>query len=65
MDFFQGTQERVQNSHGKRAISVRGLLYVLLVTRVEFTKADNYYKLLVLQTDQKTLSHNRPDFLSK
>ena len=29
-DFFQGTQEQVRNSHGKRAISVRadeGLLY--------------------------------------
>ena len=23
MGFFQGTQEQVQNSHGKRAISVR------------------------------------------
>ena len=30
LDFFQGTQERVRNSHGKRAISVRAtgvLLY--------------------------------------
>ena len=31
-DFFQGTQERVRNSRGKRAISVRAteiLLYAL------------------------------------
>ena len=30
-DFFQGTQERVRNSHGKRAISVRAI-EVLLYT---------------------------------
>ena len=32
--FFQGTQERVRNSHGKQAISVRatdGLLYLVLI----------------------------------
>ena len=32
MRFFQGTQERVRNSHGKRAISVRAtevLLYTM------------------------------------
>ena len=27
MGFFQGTQERVQNSHGKRAINVRAKFY--------------------------------------
>ena len=34
--FFQGTQERVRNSRGKRAISVRAievLLYVLFVMK--------------------------------
>ena len=34
MGFFQGTRERVRNSRGKRAISVRatvGLLYVVSV----------------------------------
>ena len=34
MDFFQGTQERVRNSRGKRAISVRAievLLYIFTV----------------------------------
>ena len=33
-DFFQGTQERFRNSHGKRAISVRAtevLMYKLLL----------------------------------
>ena len=33
MGFFQGTQERVRNSHGKRAISVRAievLLYMFI-----------------------------------
>ena len=28
-DFFQGTQERVRNSHGKRAISVRAIEVLL------------------------------------
>ena len=35
LDFFQGTQERVRNSHGKRAISVRAtevILYVEIAT---------------------------------
>ena len=32
LDFFQGTQERIQNRHGRRAISVRAtevLLYLV------------------------------------
>ena len=36
MGFFQGTQERVQNSHGKGAISVQaseGLLYLVTVRK--------------------------------
>ena len=35
MDFFRGTQERVRNSHGKRAINVRAtksLLYLVQTT---------------------------------
>ena len=34
MGFFQGTQERVRKSHGKRAISVRAievLLYMIII----------------------------------
>ena len=29
MEFFQGTQERVRNSRGKRAISVRAIEFLL------------------------------------
>ena len=38
-DFFQGTQEGVQNSHGNRAISVRateGLLYIKIMVWTHF-----------------------------
>ena len=38
--FFQGTQERVQNSHCKQAISVRAIEVVLYVTHI-FLFADN------------------------
>ena len=40
-DLFQGTQERVRNSRGKRAISVRAtevLLYIYLVKMVQQLK---------------------------
>ena len=40
MEFFQGTQKRVRNSRGKRAISV--LLYVIKVKeRLTNTNADD------------------------
>ena len=58
MDFFQGTQERVRNSRGKRATSVRateGLLYSILQfsyrtsiihsTIVASTESKSMYKL--------------------
>ena len=34
-DFFQGTQERVRNSRGKQAISVRAIEVLLYFTSVE------------------------------
>ena len=39
MGFSQGTQKRVRNSHGKRAISVRAievLLYLVLIQKNRF-----------------------------
>ena len=41
MGFFQGTQERVRNSRGKRAINVRAievLLYIFLYLIEDFGK---------------------------
>ena len=35
--FFPGTQERVRNSHGKRAISVRATGVLLYITKKNFT----------------------------
>ena len=40
MAFFQETQERVRNSHGKRAISVRAievLLFLLLCVKISWS----------------------------
>ena len=37
MGFFQGTQARVQNSHGKRAISVRATEVLLYLVRFMFS----------------------------
>ena len=45
---FLGTQERVRNSHGKRAISVRAsefLLYILFKTRRQYKNKKNTYKI--------------------
>ena len=42
MGFFLGTQERVRNSRGKRAISVQateGLLYICILHSVKFVQA--------------------------
>ena len=36
MGFFQGTQERVRNSHGKRAISVHATEVLLYITLHDF-----------------------------
>ena len=39
MGFFQGTQEGVRNSRGKRAISVRAIkvpLYILIISFMKF-----------------------------
>ena len=33
MGFFQGTQARVRNSHGKRAISVRAIEVLLYLSK--------------------------------
>ena len=50
--FFLGTQERVRNSHGKRAISVRAtevLLYVYAWKCLsDFLVKDNVYLLFFL-----------------
>ena len=35
MGFFLGTQEQVQNSRGKRAISVRAIEFVLYIDKLE------------------------------
>ena len=35
-DFFQGTQERVRNSRGKRAISVRAIEVLLYLVATAF-----------------------------
>ena len=51
MDFFQGTQEQVRTSHGKRAISVRAtesLLYFRISIKPlgapnAFKKRQSYY----------------------
>ena len=43
-DFFQGTQERVRNSRGKRAISVRAtevLLYSVIFAQSDFSHDAN------------------------
>ena len=46
MTFFQGTEELVRNSHGKRAISVRAI-EVLLYLHFIFTIFFRYAKLLI------------------
>ena len=49
--FFQGTQERVRNSRGKRAIGVRAievLLYFLNICDLVFTTNEKYFKGSVL-----------------
>ena len=46
MGFFQGTQERVRNSHGKRAINVRGT-EVLLYFYLGFSVYSHIYKITV------------------
>ena len=35
MEFFQGTQERVRNSRGKRAISVRAIEVLLYISPLQ------------------------------
>ena len=51
--FFQGTQERVRNSRGKRAISVRAtevLLYIQLITLSCMVGFQNYMARHLLYT---------------
>ena len=47
--FFQGTQERVRNSCGKRAISIRAIevLYMLLISVVTIAAVDMTTPMLI------------------
>ena len=46
MGFFQGTQERVGHSRGKRAISVRATEGLLYLISISFTPIELFYLLL-------------------
>ena len=50
MGFFQGTQERVRNSHGKRAISVRAIEVLLYLKdlRTEILEGHQTQNTMVL-----------------
>ena len=50
-DFYLGTQARVRNSHGKRAISVRAievLLYIDDKTSVAFSLSFSIFEIFML-----------------
>ena len=48
MGFFLGTQERVQNNRGKRAISVRATEVLLYIGRLKESLTSNIVKLMML-----------------
>ena len=63
-DFFQGTQEQVRNSRGKRAISVRAievLLYYVLQTLVKKRKGGfcPYLKVVWFSKDDSRSKRKR------
>ena len=65
MGVFQGTQERVRNSHGKRAISVRAievLLYISIPSSI--TKKTIKIKICFTVTPwiHYTLAQPKPNF---
>ena len=45
MGFFQGTQERVRNSRGKRAISVRAIEVLLYIVFLKHFLVDTFYQI--------------------
>ena len=62
MGFFQGTEERVRNSRGRQAISVRAtevLLYIFKLSQNATTEDDKILQRLSMKTMNKYKNDNQ------